>query len=250
MLRLAGVTRDDLVYDLGSGDGRIVIAAARDFGARAVGVEIDPKLIRDSEENARSAGVSDRVRFIEKDLFQIDLREATVVTLFLLPGLNEMLAPKLMEDPCPGTRIVSHMHAMGDWQPDKTVRSRVDNLSLGAASGRSGAWQIDIPTARALASDALIRQTFQKISGSAGSKTEGSGRTIPASRAKISVRRIIDGQEVSCHFRDRHDDVGTGSVEAGRPYTGTPVESRGLNKPGQIQAPNSNVSGYLRPSRR
>ena len=88
MLRLADVSPGDIVYDLGSGDGRIVIAAARDYGARAVGVEIDPKLVQESERNAESAGVSSRVRFIQQDLFQVDMGEATVVTLFLLPGIR------------------------------------------------------------------------------------------------------------------------------------------------------------------
>ncbi|MGH8503412.1 MAG: SAM-dependent methyltransferase [Gammaproteobacteria bacterium] len=117
MLELARVAPDDLVYDLGSGDGRIVITAARDYGARGVGIDIDPQRIREARQNAREAGVADRVRFRQADLFEADLRPATVVTLYLLPSLNERLMPKLLDELQPGTPIVSHDFAMGDWRP-------------------------------------------------------------------------------------------------------------------------------------
>lgn len=122
MLALAGVSRDDLVYDLGCGDGRIVIAAAAEYGARAVGIDIDPQRIREANANAKAATVVDRVQFREADLFEADIREATVVTLFLWPEVNLKLRPKLLAELRPGTRIVSHMHNMGDWKPEKTVR--------------------------------------------------------------------------------------------------------------------------------
>src|SRR3954464_10444360 len=121
MLELAGVTAADTVYDLGSGDGRIPIAAARRFGARGVGIELDPVLVRRSEENARKAGVEGLVRFETGDLFQADIREATVVTLFLLPWMNIELIPKFQSQLRPGARIVAHHFAMGDrWLPDET----------------------------------------------------------------------------------------------------------------------------------
>ena len=121
MLELAEVMPADVVYDLGSGDGRIPIAAAKKYGARAVGVEIDPALVRQSEENARRAGVEPSVRFVTGDLFEVDIRPATVVTLFLLPGMNIDLIPKLRTQLRPGARIVSHHFAMGDlWLPDET----------------------------------------------------------------------------------------------------------------------------------
>ncbi|HUR35576.1 MAG TPA: methyltransferase domain-containing protein [Vicinamibacterales bacterium] len=121
MLDLAAVTADDVVFDLGSGDGRIPIAAALRFGARGVGIELDPVLVRQSEENARRAGVSGSVRFVAGDLFEADIREATVVTLFLLPGMNIDLIPKLRSQLRPGARVVSHHFAMGDrWLPDET----------------------------------------------------------------------------------------------------------------------------------
>jgi len=122
MLRLAGVGRNDVVYDLGSGDGRLVIAAARDFGARGVGVEIDPRLVAQSVESARRAGVGDRVTFREQDLFQTDLADATVVTLYLSPALNLRVRPKLLRELRPGARIVSHDFDMGDWPPARALR--------------------------------------------------------------------------------------------------------------------------------
>jgi SAM-dependent methyltransferase len=119
MLKLADVKKSDNVYDLGCGDGRIVIAAAKNFGAHAVGIDIDPVRIREARENAKKAGVSSIVKFIEQDLFQADFREATVVTLFLLPQVNLKLRPKLLADLKPGTRVVSNTFDMGDWKPDK-----------------------------------------------------------------------------------------------------------------------------------
>lgn len=121
MLTLAGVTRGDVVYDLGCGDGRIVIAAAREFGARGVGIDLDPRLIHEARANAERAGVGDRVTFRVEDLFGTDLREATVVTLFLSPELNTRLRPKLVAELPPGGRIVSHRYGIGDWVPDRSV---------------------------------------------------------------------------------------------------------------------------------
>ena len=129
MLKLAKVTRTDVVYDLGSGDGRIVIAAARQFGARGVGIELDPALVKQARANAAAAGVADRVRFVTQDLFQTDLRPATVVTLYLLQSLNERLRPKLVRELRPGARVVSHVFNMGpEWPATETVtveRSRI-----------------------------------------------------------------------------------------------------------------------------
>jgi SAM-dependent methyltransferase len=121
MLRLADVTSSDTVFDLGCGDGRIVIAAAKLRGARGVGIDIDPVRVSESRANAKKAGVEKRVRFEENDVFEADIHEATVVTLFLLPELNVKLLPKLLRDLKPGTRIVSNTFDMGDWQPAKEV---------------------------------------------------------------------------------------------------------------------------------
>ena len=131
MLKLAGTGPDDVVYDLGCGDGRIVISAAKDFGARGVGVEIDPTPLRMAVYHARRAGVEDRVRFVRGDLFEADIGEATVVTLFLFETLNRRLLPKLLRELAPGTRIVAHRYGFGDaWQPERTVQAGASTLYL------------------------------------------------------------------------------------------------------------------------
>ena len=123
MLRLANVGKSDLLYDLGSGDGRIAIAAAKKFGIRAVGIDIDPERIREANENARRAGVTHLVESRQEDLFKADFREATVITLYLLPDLNVKLRPRLLDELKPGTRIVSHQFDMGTWKPEKRLES-------------------------------------------------------------------------------------------------------------------------------
>jgi SAM-dependent methyltransferase len=119
MLEVARVTGNDVVYDLGCGDGRIVIAAAKKYGSRGVGIDIDPQRLAEARANALSAGVADSVEFRQEDLFEADIREATVVTLYLLPSLNLKLLPKLERDLRPGTRLVSHAFDMADWTPEQ-----------------------------------------------------------------------------------------------------------------------------------
>jgi len=169
MLKLANLTADDVLYDLGSGDGRIVIAAAGEFGAHAVGVEIEPTLVEESERNAEEAGVGSRVRFVQQDLFKVNISEANVVTVFLLPGINVMLAPKFLEELRPGARVVSYRHDMGEWRPDKTIR--IDGSPIYCwviPADAAGAWTLQIPTAESLNPLALsFRQTYQQLSGSA-----------------------------------------------------------------------------------
>ena len=122
MLELAALKKNDVLYDLGSGDGRIVISAAKKYGARGVGVDIDPQRIKEANANAVQAGVADRVKFIEQDLFETDLKAASVVTLYLLPEVNLRLMPKLLRELKPGSRVVSHAFDMGDWKPEQTVQ--------------------------------------------------------------------------------------------------------------------------------
>ena len=144
MLKLAHVTRNDVLYDLGSGDGRIVIAAAK-LGARAVGIDIDPQRIQEARENARKAGVESRVQFIQQDLFQADIHQATVVSLFLLSSVNLRLRPRLLAELKPGTRVVSNTFDMGDWKPDKEQKlEETDDYSL---SNKFFLWIIPRPTA-------------------------------------------------------------------------------------------------------
>ena len=129
MLDVAGVSANDVLYDLGSGDGRIPIAAAVRFGTRGVGVELDPDLVRLANENRARAGVEDKVTFVQGDLFEQDLSRATVITLYLLPQLNLKLRPTLLKLK-PGTRIVSHSFGMGDWKPDRTVKVGLSSIHL------------------------------------------------------------------------------------------------------------------------
>jgi SAM-dependent methyltransferase len=121
MLRLLELRQGDVLYDLGCGDGRLVIGAAKVPGVRGVGIDLDPRRIQESRANALAAGVTDRTVFVQQDLFQSDIRDATAVTLFLLPEINLKLRPKLFRDLRPGTRIVSHNFHMGDWKPDRSV---------------------------------------------------------------------------------------------------------------------------------
>lgn len=128
MLKQARVTGKDVLYDLGSGDGRIVITAAQKYGTRGIGIDIDPQLVQKSQENAQKAGVADKVKFLQQDLFKTDLREATVVTLYLLPDINLKLRPKLLSELKPGTRVVSHNYHMGDWKPDRVVEVKAPGV--------------------------------------------------------------------------------------------------------------------------
>ena len=121
MLQVAKVTKNDVVYDLGTGDGRIPVTAAKKYGARGVGIDIDPQRIKEANENVQKNGMGERVRIIQGDLFEANISEATVVTLYLLPSLNQKLMPKLMKDLKPGTRIVSHAFDMGDWKPEQEL---------------------------------------------------------------------------------------------------------------------------------
>jgi tRNA G37 N-methylase Trm5 len=121
MLQVANVGKDDIVYDLGCGDGRIPVTAAKKYGARGIGIDIDPQRIAEANENVKKNDVGDRVKIVQGDLFQQDLSPATVVTLYLLPSLNVKLMPKLMKELKPGTRVVSHAFDMGDWKPEKEI---------------------------------------------------------------------------------------------------------------------------------
>ena len=122
MLKLAKVTKNDVVYDLGCGDGRIVITAAKKYGATGTGIDIDPQRIKEANANAREANVTDKVKFVQGDLFKTDFSKASVVTLYLLPSINLKLRPQLLKQLKPGTRIVSHAFDMDDWKPEQTVK--------------------------------------------------------------------------------------------------------------------------------
>jgi SAM-dependent methyltransferase len=176
MLELAGVTSKDYVVDLGSGDGRIVIAAAKRFGARAMGVEYDPKLVALSRQNALEQGVADRARFVEGDLFQVDLSDATVITVYLLPDVNRKLRDKLLAELKPGSRLVAHDFDMESWRPDQTEsfyapqknqgRGGTSRIMLWIIPAQArGKWRIASESLPAGKAELSIAQNFQAIEG-------------------------------------------------------------------------------------
>jgi SAM-dependent methyltransferase len=182
MLRLTAVGPKDIVYDLGSGDGRIPIAAAKRFGARGIGIDIDPVRIREANANAKAQGVADRVRFMQADLFKTDFSSATVVTLYLLPSLNVKLRPTLFRVLKPGTRIASHAFEMGEWQPDAKLEIEGTNAFFWTIPvDVRGDWNWDLETADGVETHTIaFQQRFQKASGSwAG---ENATVSVPAVR--------------------------------------------------------------------
>jgi hypothetical protein len=173
MLSIAKVGPRDLVYDLGSGDGKIAIMAAKRFGARAVGVEFDPDMVVQSRAAARREGVADRVRFDNADIFDYDFREATVVTLYLLTSLNVKLRPKILEMK-PGTRVASHMFRMGDWEPDEQARVDASEIYFWIVPAKvSGTWVVTHGASRQF--EVVLEQKYQQLSGSA----RVAGETVP-----------------------------------------------------------------------
>lgn len=183
MLRLAGTGPDDLVVDLGSGDGRVVIAAARDYGARGLGIEIDPKLVVDSEANARQAGVAERVAFRQGDVLTADYRAATVVTLYLLPGLVEKLKPRLLAELKPGTRIVAHDYGFSDWKPDRSVVISKTYYLYRVPAAVAGKWRLHAALPEGEREfDFELEQRYQEIRGGA----RVAGGYLPAFEARLA----------------------------------------------------------------
>jgi SAM-dependent methyltransferase len=219
MLNRAGVTKDDVVYDLGCGDGRFVITAAKKFGARGVGIDIDPVRIKESNENARKMEVTDRVKFIEQDIFKTDISEATVVTLFLFPDVNLKLRPKLLHELRPGTRIVSHGYDMGEWECDD--RDRVDNKTFYywvVPGDVGGKWHWNLPSLAGEPTSTLqLVQKFQEVKG----KMNVQGKELRIADARLTgdklsfiVRNKSLSQEVVMQFSGRvNGDTLTGTVE-------------------------------------
>ena len=187
MLRLAEVKPDDLVYDLGSGDGRVVIAAARDWGARGVGIELDGKLVAESRELAQRAGVADRVSFREGDVLKAAIGDASVVTMYLLTPLVERLKPKLLADLKPGTRIVAHDYPFSDWKPDAHVQVSKNFYLYIVPASVAGKWQIEAahPTG-ARQYELEFSQRFQDVRGGA----RVAGGYLPAFEARVKGERI------------------------------------------------------------
>jgi len=177
MIRLAGITRNDTVYDLGCGDGRIVLAAAQKTGCTAVGIDLDPRRIKESKENALREGLSGKVSFYEQCLFDSDLSKATVVMLFLYPDVNIKLRDKLLNELNPGTRVVSHSHTMGDWVPDKSTRANWRNLYFWVIPARvegKWEWESDLGNGPEKFTMELAR-SYQRFSGNVKSDQEKKG---------------------------------------------------------------------------
>jgi SAM-dependent methyltransferase len=190
MLSLAAVTPNDYLMDLGSGDGKIVIAAAREFGARGLGIEYNPDMVALSTRNAAAAGVTERAKFMRADIFETDFSRATVITMYLLPHLNMRLRHTLMAMK-PGTRLVSHEFKLGDWEPDETSRLGHQSAHLWLVPGNAGGeWTVSVPHANTSFDATLsLEQTFQKVRG--GLAFDGVETTLR--NARVTGTRIQFG---------------------------------------------------------
>jgi len=207
MLEIAQVGKNDLVYDLGCGDGRIVIAAVQKAGASGVGVDLDPERIKESLENARKAKVTNRVQFFQQDLFQTDIEKATVVMLYLWPEVNLKLRPKLLRELKPGTRVVSHSHNMGSWEPDETASTpdghRVYFWVIPA--NVTGIWEWDMPGEMERYVMKLSQQ-FQLVSGTlqlGPDEIPVKNLELRGDRLQFIVERSLKGQMQTLRFTGR-----------------------------------------------
>jgi SAM-dependent methyltransferase len=211
MLRLVAVKPTDVVYDLGCGDGRVVITAAKRYNARGVGIDIDPQRIKESRANARQAGVAKRVKFFQQDLFETDIREASVVALYLLPELNRKLRPKLLSDLRPGTRVVSHDFDMGDWHPDRViyVQGTYEHSVFYwvIPANVDGAWLMRVPTPTGERRYVLrIHQRYQEVRGTmsaAGEPILINNATLTGDQLRFTLTTSIQGEEVKMSFDGR-----------------------------------------------
>jgi hypothetical protein len=222
MLTMAQVTPQDFVVDLGSGDGRTVIMAAKKFGARAMGVEYNPDMVRLSQENAQKAGVSDRAQFRRADIFTTDFSQATVITLYLLPALNMKLRPTILAMK-PGTRVASHSFTMEDWEPDEV--SNIDGRRAYfwiVPANVMGTWTLDTGGQK---TDLSLEQTFQKINGTvAVGAAQGGLREARLRGSQISFAYVdaaglrreftgeVNGREMHGSFRDDKGQTGSWSA--------------------------------------
>jgi len=209
MLKMANVSKDDIIYDLGCGDGRIVITAAEKMGTHGVGIDIDPQRIKESTENAVNAKVTERVQFLQQDLFEAEITDATVVALYLLSSVNLKLRPKLLRELKPGTRIVSHNYDMGDWQYEqmKEVNTNMGSHTVYywvVPSNVSGTWEWTMPAGTGEKRYVLhLVQEFQEFNGT----VTVSDSKIPIKKTKLSgdglqftIEQEVNGQTVSMQF--------------------------------------------------
>jgi SAM-dependent methyltransferase len=233
MLRLADVDKDDVIYDLGCGDGRIVITAAKELGCRGVGIDISPQRIKDSRENAKKAGVTKRVEFILMDLFEADISKSTVVTLYLLSSVNLRLRPKLFRELKPGTRVVSHDFGMAEWKPDEStiIEEKFDhyipfdnsrlvenfwdkhNVYLWIIPANvTGVWNWTLPALSGKRQYMMeLNQTFQEVEGTASEDSTliplhiKDGK-VKGDRLEFTLERKLKGRLERLHFEGRVKD--------------------------------------------
>jgi predicted O-methyltransferase YrrM len=199
MLEMAQVRSDDYVIDLGSGDGRVLVAAAKTHGARGFGVDIDPERVKEARQNAQTAGVADRVEFRQQNLFETPIREATVLTMYLMPDINLKLRPRVLSELRPGTRVVSHDFDMKDWKPDQRTsvgRSKVYMWIVPAKV--EGRWTVQTDDGQSFALD--LKQRYQEIEGTATLD----GRALPIRQGRVRGAQIsfaiATGQGRAVHY--------------------------------------------------
>lgn len=246
MLKLAGVTSKDFVIDLGSGDGRMIITAARKFNAHGLGVDIDSKLVELSNQQAKADGVADRVKFIEQDMFKADIGKATVVTLYVLPDFMEKLRPKLLSELKPGTRIVAHDYYMSGWYPDKRLDLTVPEKVTANGTDKAylylwvvpslvgGTWRLEFDVGGAAAQPMVlaINQQYQILNASAENALGAMKLEHPALKGdEISFDLTVGG--ATYQFTGK---VGDGKIAGTAVSTGAkPVAWRASKLPGKSQ---------------
>ncbi len=188
MMAFADPTKDDYLIDLGSGDGRIPITAAERFGTRGLGVDLDPRRVREARENAEKANVTDKVTFREANLFDTEIRDATILTLYLLPAVNLELRPRILKELRPGTRVVSHDFHMGDWEPDRLAKvGTIKTVYLWIVPAKAeGNWTVTDAQTKAEFS-LNLKQTFQQLDGTATID----GRSVPLANARMEGEQIV-----------------------------------------------------------
>ena len=218
MLKIAEVNKGDILYDLGCGDGRIVIQAAKEIGVRGIGIDLDPKRIQESMENARRAKVTDRVQFKQQNLFDAHISEATVVMLYLWPEVNLRLRPKLFRELKPGTRIVLHSHNMGKWKPDRSIVAPNGHSVYFwvMPANASGTWEWGLKGGKTYT--LKLEQKFQEVTGTinaGASQAPVKELTLKGDLLQFTLDDKINGRPSALHFEGRiGGNTLQGSVEA------------------------------------
>ena len=209
MLDMAKLTKDDVHIDLGSGDGRIVVTAAK-RGARSMGVDLNPTRIEEANENAKKAGVTDRVTFVQGNLFEMKIADANVLTMYLLQGVNLQLRPRILAELRPGSRVVSHAFSMNDWEPDQHVNMNGRNLYLWIVPGKAeGTWQAESGGRKFTLN---LKQAFQKLTGTA---------TVDGKAVSVTGHLIGNAVELSA-------DLGGGATQLRGEIKGNSIDGENL----------------------